>query len=392
MGGGFLDGIEKGTGKRSPRRPKSTSGKNIWQAQGDWREAQRGGDRRAFASTQNSNFWKDLGRGTGNFIGTLGSMGTPHSLGTGLGDYIFGSDPNRQPEVMARRGVRPRNVLGEQPQFEETQLPDFMSFLQQAMDLVGGGTGGINYDPLRNDARNRHSEYDARLAAMYDQLAGSIRDDNQTIQGNYDQALTDNEARAQSTQESIQQASNVADDRNAEVLRNLGIEDAQSNIINEGRDLNTQTAQALSDVASRGQISGNALSQNQQGALQHNTNLAGAAGLEGNMQRARVQSELASLLAQYDMEEQRANQQASQSNFSNYMNLGNTLYEDAWRKLNYGDDLAREQYERQAAMNQPDPVSQAYQFLQEILAQREDLSMDDLLKYTQGIGNIGKLY
>src|SRR5690606_12881374 len=187
-----------------------------------------------------------------------------------------------------------------------------------------------------------------------------------------------------------------AADRNAEVLRNLGIEEAQGNIVRQGRDLSTQTARNVADAAARGQITGDALQRNQQSSVDYSTGIAGAAGLEGNLQRARVQSELANLLAQYDMQEQEANRQAQQQSFAQSMGLANLLYDDAWRKQGYNDDISKWLYEQQLAQNQPgrtDPMQYSLNFISQLMQSPEfqDLDIDQILKILGPAASIGKL-
>ena len=357
---------------------------------------------------QVGDFFTDVARQGGNFLGDQVRYfaGKNPTGGFGLGDYAFGVSPERarqgQPGGL-ERGVRnarrgPGGIVqglsGGRPPMGDTQLPSFMSFLQQAMGM-SGGPERISYDPQRADARRRGAEYDARIAAMYNQLANSMRDDGAGIQKNFQGAIDDTAARSAETQQAIQGASDSADARNMEVLRNLGIEDAQAGIIQGGRDLNTQAAGNVAEAAARGQIAGDALTQNQQAAGAHNANLVGAAGLEGNLQRARVQSELSSLLAQYDMQEQEANRQAQQQSLSQSMGLANALYEDAWRQQGYNDDMTRWLYEQQQAANQPapvDPGQMGLNFIAQLQKRFPDLAMDDLLKMVQGVGTIGKLY
>lgn len=281
------------------------------------------------------------------------------------------------------------------PPMGSTDLPDFMSFLRQAMDQVGG-VGSVNYDPLRNNARQRGTEYDARLEAMYNQLAGSLRNDAKEAGTRYQGAIDQTADRTADTQQSIQMASNVADDRNAEVLRNLGIEAAQGNIVQGGRDLNTQTAGNVADAAARGQIAGDALQRNQQSSVDYSNGIAGAAGLEGNLQQARVQSELSNLLAQYDMQEQEANRQAQQQSLSQSMGLAGSLYDDAWRKQGYNDDMSKWLYEQQQAQNQPqrtDPMQYSMNFISQLMQNPEfqDLDIDQILKILGPAASIGKL-
>lgn len=349
-------------------------------------------------------FLTNIGRQGANFASDIGNWLTGRTPETPYraGDFAFGL-----PKDMYRKGpgvgssggggsfgppVR-RQEPAPLPKLGNTDLPSFMSFLQQAMEQVGG-VGRVSYDPLRQDARSRGAEYDARLNAMYNQLANSIRDDGQTVQQSYQGAIDDTAARSAATQQQIQGASNVADDRNQQVLANLGIEQAEANAIAQGRDLNTQTARAVADAAARGQIATDRLTTGQQAAAEHNTNLAGAAGLEGNLQRARVQSELASLLAQYDMQEQEANRQAQQQALSQSMGLANALYEDAWRQRGYDDDVSRWLYEQQRGSLTPeriDPMQYSMNFIGQLQQTYPDLDMETLIKLLGPAASIGKL-
>lgn len=343
------------------------------------------------------NFLLDRGRDLDNFFDSV-ILGNDRPLGGGLGDYRYGSAPVPVKRPPAAPSAQRQGRIGAQPtmpRLGNTDLPSFMSFLQQAMEQVGG-VGRVSYDPLRQDARSRGAEYDARLNAMYNQLANSIRDDGQTVQQSYQGAIDDTAARSAATQQQIQGASNVADDRNQQVLANLGIEQAEANAIAQGRDLNTQTAGAVADAAARGQIATDRLTTGQQAAAEHNTNLAGAAGLEGNLQRARVQSELASLLAQYDMQEQEANRQAQQQALSQSMGLANALYEDAWRQRGYDDDVSRWLYEQQRGSLTPeriDPMQYGMNFVGQLMQNEafSDYNPDELIKLLSALGSIGKL-
>lgn len=397
--GGLIGGLKVD----NDYRPGSKNNKTIFDTANDWNR--QGGNPTPYKPTQNSNFFTDVGRGLGNFFGPVFAPGTEYGLGTGFGDYLLGSDPNRQPPKPVRGGLvqgLPRNLGQSSAQQQETSLPDLQSFLAQAMELLGGGEelGRISYDPARADARSRGAEYDAHLNAMYNQLQKSMRQDGTELQGAYQTGIDDTAARAAQSQQSIQGAGDAANERNMQQLQALGIGEAAGNIVGEGRDLNTQLAAAVQDAAARGQISGDALQANQASAQQANTSLVGAAGLEGNLQRARVQSELGSLLSQYDMEEQKANQQIDaqnaqmrQSRQGAGLNLAQALYGSAWDQQKYRDDLSREQYEMMSQMNQPNKLSQSMNFLQQLMGspQFADQDLEAILPYIQALGGIGKL-
>lgn len=390
----------------SEGRPGAPEGQNLWNTINSWANSNRGNSSTPYRATEDNNFFTDVGRNLGNFFGPVLGPGTAHGLGTGFGDFLIGSDPNNQPRARVNGLSRSRTFRDPEPEtgsgLDSTNLPSFLSSLMEALGYVDSSYEAptISYDPLRNEARGRAGEYDARLNAMYNQLSNSIRDDGEGIQENYQGAIDSNAQRALDTQANIQSASDVADSRNAEVLAALGLGEAQGNIIDEGRDLNTQTAANVADAAARGQISGDALTQNQQSAGAHNANLVGAAGLEGNLQRSRVQSELAQLLAQYDMEEQQANQQAqmqAQQQRSNGLaqaiGLAGNLYSSDWDSQRYQDELAQAIYEQQAGQNQPNKLDQSMSFLQQLMQspQFADQDIEAILPYITALGGVGKL-
>lgn len=347
------------------------------------------------------NFGIDTLRNLDNFWDS-NVLGNRRPQGGGAGDYRWGSAPKKRDmsfvddllkssQSLAQGALRGGGQGG--VPLGDSQLPSFMSFLEEAMG--NSGVSRVSFDPQRNNARQRGTEHDARLAAMYEQLQNSMRQDGATTQQNFQGAIDDTAQRSAAAQQQIQAASNTADDRNAQVLANLGIEEAQGNIVQGGRDLNSQTADAVADAAARGQISGDALQQNQQSAGALNASLVGAAGLEGNLQRARVQSELASLLAQYDMQEQEANRQAQQQSFTQAMGLANAQYEDAWRQRGYEDDMGKWLFEQQQAAMQPsrpDPMQMSMNFIGQLQKQYPELDTEQLVKLLGPAASIGKLY
>lgn len=200
-------------------------------------------------------------------------------------------------------------------------------YFQQAIALLGGSAGGgVNYDPQRATARQNASEADARLEAMYRQLRGSIDADAPVLQKAYQTAIDSTAQNAATAQAQTQAASDNAQARNDRVLANLGIQQAAGNQIQEGRDLGTQTAGNIAAQASKGQAAGDRLVSNQATALQHNTNIGNAAGLEGNLQRAVNQAKLNALLSEIDQKEQQDNAALSENSFSKQLSLVNLLF------------------------------------------------------------------
>lgn len=200
-------------------------------------------------------------------------------------------------------------------------------YLAAASEMLGSqpGGGGVDFGPQRDMLRQNASEADSKLEAMYRQLRGSIDADAPAIQGNYKQAMDDTSANTATAQSQTQQATDSANAQNDMVLANLGIQQAQGNHIQQGVDLNTQTAQRIADQATKGQAASDQLVSNKATALTHNTNIGNAAGLEGNLQRATVQAKLQSLLGELGMREQEQNVARQDNSFSQKLGLAQEL-------------------------------------------------------------------
>jgi hypothetical protein len=240
---------------------------------------------------------------------------------------------------------QPRQQVPAEPEMS------FADYLQQAMGMLGGGSssgggGGVNYDPQRKQLRDNAGQADSRLEAMYRQLRGSIDADAPVIQKGYDDAQASTAAATQTAQAQTQQASDAALSRNDQVLANLGIQQAEGNQIMEGRDLASQTAEAIAGQASKGQAADSRLQAGETAALTHNTNIGNAAGLEGNLQRAANQSKLQQLLAEINMKEQQdnaslaASSSSSGGDFSQMLQLANQMYGFDSDKQERQDNLA----------------------------------------------------
>lgn len=367
---------------------------------------ERGGTLPAGSNRRNPRVLGAVPVGSKNGVASASRPPMPGSLGPGsktnvanAGRGIFTGGPGGGVERSGRPGGRTFGVGKElrplqrpEQSMEDTLLPSFLANLMNALQM--GGTSGVDFDPLQNEARGRGAEYDARLNAMYNQLQSSMRQDGEGVQQSYQGALDQNSQRTDQAQQSVQGASDAAAQRNLQQLQALGIGEAAGNIVAEGRDLNSDTARAVQEAEARGQISGENLAQNQQSAAALNNSLVGAAGLEGNLQRARVQSELGNLLAQYDVQEQEANQAAQQQSLSQAMSLAGALTDDQWKQRGYQDDLSRYMAEQQGAQQmQPNKLSQSLSFLQSLMQspQFQGSSVEDLLPYIQALGGIGKL-
>lgn len=310
-----------------------------------------------------------------NWFGDIGNWGNDSQadrVGTGLGDSAFGVQKGYYDNVnaTAQRPSRRQGAgfLKAQGGPQGTSPLSFADALAQALSMVGGSGGGeipmMNFDPERDAARSTAAEADARYEAMYRQLRGSIDADAPQIQAAYTQAIDNTNAGAERAQGNAQEAVDASQARNQSVLGNLGIQDANAQIIGEGRDANTQAATAIGDMAQAQQAATTNLTANQASSVQQNQSIGNAAGLEGNLQRAQNQAKLQSLLAQIDMEEQGQNSQIAQQNASrqqsgmgNALSLASQLY-----GYNREDIAAENDMQMQAMqMNQPSDFMQMMQ-------------------------------
>lgn len=273
-----------------------------------------------------------------------------------------------------------------------TPLPSFQDALAQARSLMqqSGYSPGyvdvksISYDPLRKDANARASQNDAKLKAMYAQLQDSVRKgDAAATKANYTTAQNDVKAASKGAVDQITAASAAADAHNSDVLKALGLGDAQIRQIQQGRDNASATAQNVADAVARGQAAQQAVSQNQQAASNYNTGMAGAYGLQGAETRDALTKQLATLQAQYDMQEQQArnaavdrNTQLGAQSQNALFGLANSILSNDWNTQKYNDSQAQAQYQallqqqqaQQQAAQQQAGQQQALNFLQQIQA------------------------
>lgn len=346
-----------------------------------------------------------------NFLGDLSGgfqRNKFDSWGTGVGDYALGVTPgyyaekNREaqdPRYNSRQtlfesawptdrtpvggykgtmpgGTTPRNPFedrnwGQQARDDRAEAPGQMSFsdvLAQAIEMLGGGqdAAGINYDPYRQTARDNAARADKALQGIYGALARSIAGDAAGIGTSYDQALQGQDAVTSDTAESIQQGYQSANDMLTQQAAALGIGQAVGNQIQRGETGAGDMAQALNDNAASGAGARTQLNTNRQSALDYNTSVKQAAEMEGASQRAQRTAELASVLAQIDMQEQEANRSAQSSGAGDAIGLAQWLWEqsqgsadDSWqmekeaRELALSEWIAQQKYGDQQVPGSP---------------------------------------
>lgn len=217
-----------------------------------------------------------------------------------------------------------------------TATPDLLSFLGQAMDILrqNGGLagGGTDYGALKSQLQGQYNENDARLAAMYGQLQKSYAADAPAIAQGYDQAVNSVGQNAQAAAQTTNDAYQAARDAQTQQLQALGIQDAAGVLAAQGGRAAADQAQANANIQQDANAVQNQLTTNKAAAGNYNTNIGHAAGLEGAMQRATLQQQLAQALAKLDVQQSSEASQAGQTNFNNALSLASQLYQDSTRK------------------------------------------------------------
>lgn len=307
--------------KDDPKKPKKLNRNTL----GFGKEAPEGYRKNGFGVTLPTGV-QDFNQGLRNVPGgQLPSLNTPQGIDWRLFQNTAKEGVKRLPGGIAPENRQPTEQPADMGAGAGSTAKTLADYLQEAMNLIGGSGGGVNYDPQRATARQNAGEADARLEAMYRQLRGSIDADAPVLQKAYQTAIDSTAQNAATAQAQTQAASDNAQARNDQVLANLGIQQAAGNQIQEGRDLGTQTAGNIAAQASKGQAAGDRLVSNQATALQHNTNIGNAAGLEGNLQRAANQAKLNALLSEIDLKEQQDNAALSENSFSKQLSMANSL-------------------------------------------------------------------
>lgn len=368
-------------------------------------------------------FFTDSARNLGNLAGTIGNWLTSrpdYPKGKGPGDQMFGPAPER---VGAGNGSGTRigagGYFGPSPadiisqglsSLQNTPLPSYQDALSQAASMLNQmgydpgyvDVNSISWDPLRQDAKSREADYDAKIAAMYNALTNNVRTkDASDIKQNFADALSSVKDSAQRAATGTTQAAQAAQANNIDVLKRLGQEEAAARIIEQGRDLNTAAAQQVGTINQRGQAAEDAVARKQQASLDYNTGMAGAYGLQGANARDALKQQLASLLANYDMQEQQARASAQAQNASRasqaqsvLMSLANNVLGNDWNTIKYNDSLSQQKLQaaqqqaaaQQAAQQQAANQQAAMQWLLQLTNPQDKggmgLSVDDAAKYS----------
>ena len=283
------------------------------------------------------NFLTDAGRGFANFGSSLGAfLGSRNAPKYGAGDQLFGipkaaQRPKAAPQSPYQRPEIPQIQQDNHPELQGLNAPKtFADYLAEAQGMLGAGggasrSGGVDYSGQISAARTNAGASDARLAAMYSQLQNSIGADAAGIKSNYDTAKASQVANAAAASSQTAQGYQSARDAQTAQFARLGIGDAAGVLAANGGNAARDQAVANSNIAQSQQISGNQTDAHQASALTYNTRLGQAAGAEGTSQRATLQNNLSTKLAQLQSQQAQANSQYAQQGASQAMDLAKTL-------------------------------------------------------------------
>lgn len=194
----------------------------------------------------------------------------------------------------------------------------FLDYLKQAESMAPGGT---DYSALRDQLKSDAGMSDARIAAMYKQLQGSYAADAPGIKKNYDGAKKSVKKDASDAVAATDEAYNSTRDAQSAQLAALGIGDAAAVLASQGGAAAADQSHAAANIRQNEATNKNQLTQNGATAEQYNTGIKGAAGLEGNLQRAVIQKQLQDKLAELSTQQSTEDAQRKSSLYSMAMNL-----------------------------------------------------------------------
>jgi hypothetical protein len=274
-------------------------------------------------------------------------------------------------------GAKPASQQG--TEYEGLQDPrnfaDVLAEMQALLQSQGAG-GGVSYDPLRAQARSQWQDADARTLAMYQQLQSSIGAEAGNLGKVYDEGVAATNAATEfANQQNAQSAQNIGSMVNQQAGA-LGIQEAVANDLNAGNLSGQDQMARTADTTARGQITSNQLGSNKVSALDFNSDLVGAAGLQGAMDRGARSNELQRLLAGYDVAEQEANAQSQSSYVQQAIDLA---------KMAYGQENENWQFQNTMQQNAQGEANEMTRFLQELLGKTGSATKPQIMNSQQAL-------
>lgn len=219
------------------------------------------------------------------------------------------------------------------PYQPDPQAPSLTDFLQQALGMVGrGGIDTSVYDNQINQLQQQGQQASGALSKAYADLVARYAADLPSIQANYDQAAQTIQANAANARNDTNAGYGAAAASQNDMLKNLGIQDAQANIIEHGNSATNDQAHTLGNIAQGTQSNLDLNALQKQIAEQYNTQAGQAQGVAGATQQALLQQNLSKQLGALGLAKSQAVSQGISNNFSQAMQLGNALSNDYWNQ------------------------------------------------------------
>ena len=182
--------------------------------------------------------------------------------------------------------------------FAELNGKSFADYLAEANAMSDQGGGGPDYGAMESNLRNNASQGSAKLAAMFGALRKSIDADAAPIAQNYDTAQAAVAQNAQQSNAQTQQGFENARAGQTQQMAALGIGEAAGVLAANGGQAARDQAVAQSNIAQNQAANAGQLTANKAAALNYNTGIGNAAGLEGAVQQSALQQALTAKLAE----------------------------------------------------------------------------------------------
>lgn len=336
--------------------------------------------------------------------GSFGSASNPFDMGGGIGGFgepikgpfsgngIFDLMSGAKNPNAAGRGRSRIAPVGGDAQQELPNGLTFADYLRMANEMGLGDT--TDYSAMEAQLRRNAAEGDSRLDAMYRQLRGSIDADAPGINQSYDDAGAAMAANAERARGQINGGYDAARAAQTDQFAALGIGDAAA--VNEGRAQADQ-ANAVSNVAQNELANQNLNTVNRSSANNYNTNIGNAAGLEGNVQRAALQQQLANTLAELQVKASEGANEGRRSAFSTAFSMAQnpSIFDPNYRAQpsleDAGQDLKNQKlaFELNQMMQGNVPIGQTLQQMQG-LAQQMGVDPTNQEQFLQFIEMVNK--
>jgi hypothetical protein len=252
-----------------------------------------------------ANWGTDRARDLTNFFGDWGIGGNvwenrKMTPGGGAGDALVGSNPS---EWFPKTN----------PVVEDGPVPTDERSMQDILNEIMGafGGGGAGYGALRSELENQRGTNDARLEAMYRQVADYITGLRPQTEETYAKAAQGYNQAQQSAANAVNMGTDVARQQQANMLKALGIEEAANVASARGEDMGTNQTAALNKFADVLNANLNRNTGAQTNALSGLQNLSTATMGEGARARQAYQEAMSQKLAELTANETQYNNQRS---------------------------------------------------------------------------------